>query len=256
MTPERAHQQPQADSLEPISSALRAKPIHSIRPTPGFLGSTSYSDVFTEGELYMDSKSKKVDSRLNVRGSESLNMPDPDSAKIMEGAQVLSLLADMPKYAPGLERWYKVERLAAIVPFIRDCIKTVALTLETSENALLDLSQRVFQTTSRPSAIDKHTKLQDLPLLLMGENLCWEIVGLMLTMAGFSAISLDEVSLDDESDTQIEWKHLARQLLQAGRKCMAFSEEFGHLNTVGAQLILMNFVLHTQVHGDAGKAIP
>lgn len=90
--------------------------------------------------------------------------------------------------------------------------------------------------------------LRDYPLFLMGENICWEIVGLILTTLGLSAISMHEV---DESDLQTNWKELAQELVRAGDQCIAFCEQFGHLKDIGVTLILGNFILHTQVYGDA-----
>lgn len=84
----------------------------------------------------------------------------------------------------------------------------------------------------------------------MGENICWEIVGLILTTLGLSAISMHEV---DESDLQTNWKELAQELVRAGDQCIAFCEQFGHLKDIGVTLILGNFILHTQVYGDAGE---
>lgn len=87
----------------------------------------------------------------------------------------------------------------------------------------------------------------------MGENLCWEIVGIMLTALGLSAISMDEVNVYDEFDSQTDWKGLAQELVRAGDQCISFCEQFGHLKDIGVTLILMNFILHTPVYGDAGE---
>ena len=64
---------------------------------------------------------------------------------------------------------------------------------------------------------------------------------------------MDEVSAYEEFDSQTNWKDLAQQLLQAGDQCIAFCEQFGPLEDIGVTLILMNFILHIQVYGDAGE---
>ena len=75
----------------------------------------------------------------------------------------------------------------------------------------------------------------------------------MLTALGLSAISMHDVGVYDESDSQTDWKNFAQQLVRVGDQCIAFCEQFGHLKDTGVTLILMNFILHTQVYGDAGK---
>ena len=49
---------------------------------------------------------------------------------------------------------------------------------------------------------------------------------------------------------------LSKRLLQAADKCIQFCSDYGHLNDLGVNLILLNLILHTQVYGDAGKATP
>ena len=50
----------------------------------------------------------------------------------------------------------------------------------------------------------------------MGENLCWEVVGLMFTALGLSAIPMHDVSVYDDSDSQTDWKNFAQQLVRVG----------------------------------------
>ena len=91
--------------------------------------------------------------------------------------------------------------------------------------------------------------------MLMGENLRWDIVGLMLTAAGLSALSLDEVVTEAETDDapKLDWKGMARKLLIAGDECIYFCQKVDSLNDVTVWLIMMNYILHTQVEGDAGE---
>ena len=117
------------------------------------------------------------------------------------------------------------------------------------------LSEKIFISTSKDLVIQSTTVMQDLPPMLTGENLRWDIVGLMLTAAGLSAISLDEVVTDVEEDKaqEIDWKELARKFLKAGDRCISFCEKVDSLNDVTVWLITKNYILHTQVEGDAGK---
>lgn len=225
-------------------------------PDSGFLGPTSYSAVFTEGQSHMSIVDKELSREIKNHRGQTYELPSWDSSKVKEGAEVLSLLADLPKYDPILNKWFKVQYLATMTLYVRECISLIPSTIEDGHGqsqCLTTLSHKVFLRTSTPYSLNTKITLREYPPSLMGENLCWEIVGIMLTAVGLSAISMHKVNIDDECDSQTDWKDLAQQLLRAGDQCIAFCEQFGHLKDIGVTLILINFILQTQVYGDASQ---
>lgn len=254
------HQRPAAPSLS--NDPNITPPVHEDRltdtspPVSGFLGPTSYSAVFTEGQSDMSIGDNKLNRDINIRGSQPSKLPNWDSGKVKEGAEVLSLLADLSRFEPALSRWCEVQCLATIALYIRQCIALIPSEIKESRGqskSLVTLSHKIFLRTSTPYLLDANISLQEYPSLLMGENICWEIIGLMITTLGLSAISMHEVNVYDESNSQTNWKDLAQESVRAGDQCIAFCEQFGHLKDIGVTLILMNFILHTQVYGDAGE---
>ena len=203
-----------------------------------YLGSTSYSAVFTEGQRHIqvqDLEGSDEEQHLALIACQAKLKFGLTPARLQEGADVLDLLSDLRRYEVALTRWYKVQCLAALLPFVADCINTVTQSSSprTLSNALLlKLSEQVFISTSNDFVIQSTTVLQDLPPMLTGENLRWDIVGLMLTVAGLSAISMDVVSVDpeDEEFQRINWKDLARTLLIAGDTCISFCEAVDSLS--------------------------
>lgn len=235
---------------------LKDRITESSPPVSGFLGPTSYSAVFTEGQSHIRIENNKLSGEIDTRGWQPTKLPCWDSSKVTEGAEVLSLLANLSRYEPTLNRWFEVQCLAAITFYIRECIARIPPDLKDSQGrseSLTTWSHKIFLGTSTPYSSDANISLREYSSFLMGENLSWETVGLMLTTLGLSAISMDEVSVYDEFSSQTNWKDIAQQLLQAGDKCIAFCEQFGHLKDTGVTLIMMNFILHTQVYGDAGE---
>ena len=252
----------QITTADPGHESVTSSPSVAIRltdaspPVSGFLGPTSYSAVFTEGQSHIPIADKKLNSEITVRGWQPSKLPSWDSSKVKEGAEILSLLADLPRHEETLNQWFKVQCLAAMTLYIRECINLIPSNLKDSygqSKSLTTLSHSIFLRTSIPYSLDANINLRKYPSSLMGENLSWEIVGIMLTALGLSAISMDEVNVCGESDSQTEWKDLAQRLVRAGDQCIAFCEQFGHLKDIGVTLILMNFILHTQVYGDAGE---
>lgn len=255
-----SYPQPVASNLEhrdaASSSFVEGRLPNASPPVCGFLGPTSYSAVFTEGQGHISAEDNKLNREINIRGWQLSKLPSWDSSKVKEGAEVLSLLSDLSSYETVLSRWYKVQCFGAITLCIGECITLIPSFLKDDNGqpkSLATLSHKVFLRTSTPCSLDANISLREYPSFLMGENLCWEMVGLMLSALGLSAISMDEVSGYDESDFQTNWKDLAQKLLRAGDQCIAFCEQFGHLKDIGVTLILMNFILHTQVYGDAGE---
>ena len=248
-----------ASSHDSYSSTplLEDKVPDSSPPVPGFLGPTSYSAVFTEGQSHLSKGDGELSNEINVRGWKSSVPPSWDSGKIKEGAEVLSLLADLSKHKSILNRRDEL-CLSDYTHYISDCIALIPSTLKDSHGhpwCLTTLSHNVFTRTSTPFLIDANMSLREYPSFLMGENLCWETVGLMLSALGLSAVLMDEVNTYEESHSEPNWKDLAQRLLRAGDQCITFCEQYGNLKDTGVTLIMANFILHTQVYGDAGEQV-
>ena len=225
-----------------------------------YLGSTSYSAVFTEGQSHPQLKAlPDSDCEDSIAACQEKLKLGLSPSILQEGADVLNLLSDIEMYQPGLSRWYKVQCIATLTPFVAACTNMVRQTMEGTAQSITSLhmlSEKTFISTSRDLTFQSTTVLQDLPSMLMGENLRWDTVGLILTVAGLSAITLDEVFIDEDEDSNpnADWKEMARKLLIAGGKCISFCEKVDSLTDVTVWLTTMNYILHTQVEGDAGKS--
>ena len=248
---DRASPKPSRDTLE-IHDERRGDPPH----IPGFLGSTSYSAVFTEGESSISLKEQEKSPEVDYYDRNSLRLPRYGPTKIQEGAEVLSRLGEMSIYGPVLTKRYALQSLEALAPFVPDCIALIPENFAEKcrgKEFLTRLSYETFEQTSTLIPMESDLKFKDYPSFLMGDNMGWEIVGLMLTAAGIAAMSVYEINAFDEADLHIDWKKHAQDMVRAGDQCISFCECFGHLNDIGISLIFLNFILHTQVYGDAGK---
>ena len=247
---------PKPDSSVDDLTTLEESKVSDIPPpVPGFLGSTSFSAVFTEGQNDFNLKDLPRGRDFNIRGSNQSKLPSMDSVKVQEGAEVLSCLAEMLEYAPTLLRCCHIESVDEVAPYVRDCIPMMSRRLKNErghQDCFISLSYKIFQETSTPSPFESQTRLADLPSLYMGRDPCWEIVGLMLATLGLGAISMDEVNIVDEDLPPADWKSRAQGMVRASDRCISFCEEDGHLTTASVTLIFKNFILYTQVYGDAG----
>lgn len=214
-----SHSAGQTTAASALSHELSTStPLHEDRltdaspPVPGFLGPTSYSAVFTEGQSHISIESGTFSREMNLHGWQPPKMPSWDSNKVNEGAEVLALLAGLQKYKPALNLW-SIQCLATITPYVRECIDLTPSDLKDGHGqskSLATLSHKAFLKTSTPYSLDTKVILREYPSFLMRENLSWEIVGIMLTALGLSAMSLDEVNIFDEADSRNNWKDLAQ----------------------------------------------
>ena len=227
-----------------------------------YLGSTSYSAVFTEGQSHIqlrDVGDSEEQEQAAIAACHARLKFGLTPAKYQEGSEVLRLLTELEEYEPVLKRWHGAQCLAALSPFLADCIGTVIQSssgMSPPKSPLVKHAEQVFVNTSNEFVIQSTTKMQDLPEMFTGDSLRWDIVGLMLTVAGLSAIAMEFVNVDFENDKfrNLDWKDIARKFLRAGDQCIAFCEAVDSLNDITVWLIMMNFILHTQVEGDAGKS--
>ena len=223
-------------------------------PSSTYLGSTSYSAVFTEGQNHPklqdlpDKESDEACLKCNIR-------PHVSRCKIEEGAETLALFLGLSRYRESLKTWLRIQCAMSAFPFMLDCIEDVCVRKPESKAALLSQSERVFLNSSRPLNLKSSTTVQEFTLMLLGDSLRWDFVGLMLVAAGSSAMIHDEVNLDPTGETsrRIDYKAEAEQLLEASDRCIANCESMGQITDITVWLIMLNYILHTQVHGDAGK---
>ena len=153
----------------------------------------------------------------------------------------------------SLERWYRLENALGTVPYVYEFIEYVrAQTKIGSSEGLLDLAHKVATRTAQPTPFNFNCTLQDFVESVIGDNLCWEQVGPVLDIAGMSALIVDEVRELDDTDKNVDWKQMARTFFRAGSECMQICNEYGHLNDLGMNLMILDLLLHTQVHGDSG----
>ena len=70
-------------------------------------------------------KNDDLSREINLHGWKASKLPTWGSSKVEEGAEILSLLTDLARYEPALNRWYEVDCLSAITLYIRECMALI-----------------------------------------------------------------------------------------------------------------------------------
>ncbi len=154
----------------------------------GFLGPTSYNAVFAEnaGSLSVIIEPYEGEDEL----------PPVSAEKIQEGAEVLSMLRDIPIYQRFTQRWFDIcDGIVVTKPVYRLWIEELwsefgRLLQDGNPDQLRSLSELVWRNTRRPMKVHAGTTAREWARAASGRNLRWEVVGVILSLVGLIAVNL------------------------------------------------------------------
>ena len=146
----------------------------------GFLGPTSYSAIFTEnsGSLGICDQDEIDDALL----------PPVSAEKISQGAEVLSLLRDLPLYERFTMRWFEMcDGILVLHPMWRIFVDELwsefgQLLADGGQEQLHSLSELVWRNTRRPLKVNGQMTACEWTKAVSGRNTRWEIVGIILSL--------------------------------------------------------------------------
>lgn len=180
-----------AESNDP---ELQTIPPADVRHHAGFLGSTSYSAVLTENE---SSLGLGQDEPVCHSGANPRISPD----HVQKGAEILSLLRDMPIFERYIQRWYNTcQGIITIEPIIKQWSALLwSEYAEMLQNQNLEelraLSEHVWQNTDRRLRSESTKTAREWMELSSGKNLRWEVVGVTLCLVGLVATTVPGKSI-------------------------------------------------------------
>lgn len=221
----------------------------------GFLGPTSYSAVFTE-----------IPSTLGLGDSEEVEdapklAPVP-ADRIQQGAEVLSLLRDIPLYEKFTQRWFDLcDGIVVMQPAYRIWIDELwsefgRLLVDGKPDQLRSLSELVWRNTRKPMKVNGQTTAREWARMASGRNLRWEVVGTILSMAGLIAMFFskwDDI-FDNIRDRYVDRSTFAERMRRASEFCLCFCYESEVLNEIYVCFMYEDIVLVEALKGDAHYA--
>lgn len=222
-------------------------------PDPGFLGATSFSDVYAEGLTNYGHQDERSDDQ-----TEQLYLPNRES-QIRRGMTCLALLADMPKFEALLQSWNSTfaSTHAIMTPFFDSMQKSVRISLyedlavvpaSERESLLYKQSTHIWQSSMEDMNMPDHCSIQMYSEMLSDrKRLRWVALGLF-----FNAVGLAALYAQDFQPRRVfaERRRLAKQMLEASDICVGFCEELGELSDAEAWLYSANAHLVSLVEGD------
>lgn len=219
--------------------------------TPGFLGYTSYYDVFADRE-----------SGLQMGDdSPSQDVPSIDIEKIQLGARALELLKNLPLYRKILMARYKIWKgwtlgwpmANMILTGAEDMWKSIQQEEPDESQQTLLMSRRLFEKQTEAMEINSDMTWTEFAMAAKGR---WETIGLLFTAIGLAS-ELDYIPNERVSNPQ----GLARDDIEGftvtatavADLCLQFCDSAGIVNDIVCWLLMSHVALLTVVYGDGGE---
>ncbi|KAK4544723.1 hypothetical protein LTR36_003972 [Oleoguttula mirabilis] len=221
----------------------------------GFLGPTSYSAVFTEHS-----------GSLGIGDHEDLddapNLPPVTAEKIQQGAEVLMLLRDIPLYETFTKRFFDLcDGIVVLRPVYRIWIDELwtefgRLLVDGSPDELRSLSELVWRNTRRPMIVHGQMSAREWAKSASGRNLRWEVVGVILSMVGLTAVNLSnwDTIFETIRDRYVDRATFAERMRKVSEFCLCFCYESEVLNDIYVSFMYEDLVLVECIKGDAHYA--
>jgi hypothetical protein len=121
---------------------------------------------------------------------------------------------------------------------------------------LASLSEKIFQNTSLPVKVSPYISAREYASLFVDDNLRWEILGIIVTLAGAAVTSLtveNPLWIDISSARHPDRKQFVSCLVEASNASLSLVTSDGEANDLLAWLIYDNFMLMTVHHGDSSR---
>lgn len=219
----------------------------------GFLGPTSYSAVYTENPTILETPGIE-DAPDDFRA-----IP---SDKIQQGAEVLSTLRDIPVYRRFTQRFFDLsDGICVIQPIFQIWIDEVwnefGHVLEESDpTQLRNLSELVWHNTRRPLKVHGKMTAREWAKAASGRNLKWEVVGVILSLVGLTAINLSnwDTIFDSIRERFVDRATFAERMRRASEFCLCFCYESEVLNDIYVCFMFEDLILVECLKGDAHYA--
>jgi hypothetical protein len=217
---------------------------------PGYLGSTSFSEVFKRSQHQSDDiwlePLAKIKKSLRSPATYTLS-----TEKIASGATILDIFTDFPFIKRTIEDFYSVSQIA-IAPLVtlKNSLDSIQQTLNehsTKPQRLL-LAEQIFGRTYTPLVVNENITADNFHLSFTGVELRWEIIGVLFTMLALG--SLLNSNGPQPNSVRLRRQQYTRELTAASGLCVSFCERSESLNDLLIWLLHSNSILLTFQYGD------
>ena len=228
----------------------------------GFLGSTSFSAIYTEHATSSGIGPQDDSySTAPIAPQEICDTAAMAPLRIEHGARLLALLNDLLLIERLADRWYRTRQgLGTPIPLVRAIIQALKVSHETAlsnarEHDLMEISRKICHNSQQPLKVHASATASSYVELSVGQNLRWEPLGILFSIAGASAMTLldQDKSITGRDDRVIDRKSFASQMMSNSDDVLSFCDHYRQPNDLMLWLMFENFTLVTLHQGDSSK---
>ncbi|KAF2810118.1 uncharacterized protein BDZ99DRAFT_442630 [Mytilinidion resinicola] len=219
---------------------------------PFYLGSTSYASAFRSLNSHPE------DHRAN---DEAIIPMSPAGANFNARLGIDSIIAaklgssSLTMYERALKDYFASSTATALAgPLILMALSQIRVDLEVlSVRSKWDsICTEITENTARSLKIPPTCTPSTFHTLFTGPNLRWEIIGLVLSLAGFHAqfIPPDDPLFDLVDGRKLDKEEFIADMIQGSNSCIHVCQEYDCVNDLMIWLLYMNALLQSNFYGD------
>jgi hypothetical protein len=205
-----------------------------VSANPGFVGMTSYSSIFSEEVC--------ISGELDLRHDRNVTI---SKECIARSSQALAFLKDRHMINRFVSRWFELDEGSgsiSIEAIFREWLLKLWLyhgdTLTSQDPEKLHrLSSLLWRNTMSPVKFNKNTTAMEWARLSTGQNIRWEVIGLIATIVGCCANTLDR-SDPLLVEFKVERHTLSKMLYDVSHACLTFCRDCDSLDDMFIWLLL------------------
>lgn len=249
----------------PESATRTTQSSDSIRTF--YLGSTSYASVFAEEGPIPDSMHPDTGSveRTAMAIVDDSSAPSTLPSKLTGsrycrmsvGQSIVSKLAPFSIFEKTVKNYFEINKASALVgPVITPALPQLRADLEQLASVAKSDQFAVFaeitRNTTRPLKVPSSMLPSEFHTLFTGQNLRWETLGLMLSLAGTMAqyTSPDDQMFMLENGKRIDKDQFTEDVIHAANDCITLCQVHGAVNDIMVWLIYNNMLVTSDFYGD------
>ncbi len=201
-----------------------------------FLGSTSYAAVFTEECPLPDTVHEHPSERLSTAPSTSSRSMGHRHCQFSLGDTIVSTLQPFSFFERSLNMYFESHKDPALVgPLVLSALPQLREDLEQLQAAgdhAHTLYAEMTRNSARPMKIPSDMRPSEFHTLFTGKNLRWEILGLILAVAGSNAqfTSPNDPLFTLENGKQMNREEFVEDIMHATNTCINICQTHGAVN--------------------------
>ncbi|KAF2703823.1 hypothetical protein K504DRAFT_538630 [Pleomassaria siparia CBS 279.74] len=178
--------------------------------------------------------------------------------QIERGMIVLSLLKDLPLFQTYIERWFSFTRgIVVIEPMVKIWTSGAwsswhKFLKDQKPTSLRHLSERIWDNTLKAPCdlLKRHTSPRDFCARTTGNDLRWEVVGIIVTLVALLAKTLQDGDpiFCSHDDPPVDREALALKCFNASELCVGFCTDHDLINDIFLWLLYENTLLYCSMH--------